>query len=375
LNFFAETENEIYLISKEKPSNELNQKIIFYAIQPINIFSYIKNKKKIFDNNNQPKTRFLTKFLNIPFVRRLIIAIRIIPVYKLIREIKPDLIHAHLLTTYGLLGAMLNFHPFCISVWGSDILIDSCGTTKYISRYILTKADVITCDGENTREALHKLGIQQNKIHFISHGIDTKKFSPSNRDLSHIERIFGKRAPVVICIRGFDPIYDSETFIRSIPRVIKEIPNVNFLIAGDGSEEHKVKNLAESLGVSSVIKFTGIIPHDILPAYLASSDVYVSASLSDGGVAISTFEAMASGVPPIVTDVGDNHIWIKNRENGFIIPVRNPECLAEKIIYLLNHPEERFRFGVINRAIVTENQDYYKEMEKVHVLYKNLVKR
>jgi glycosyltransferase involved in cell wall biosynthesis len=134
-----------------------------------------------------------------------------------------------------------------------------------------------------------------------------------------------------------------------------------------------LKTMAKSLGVIDSIKFVGSIPHDELPYYLTSSDVYVSTSLSDGGIALSTLEAMACEVAPVVTDVGNNKKWIKDGKNGFIIGVKDSKTLAEKIIYLLRNEDVRIKFGNINRKIVEEKQNYVKEMEKMEKLYKDIV--
>jgi glycosyltransferase involved in cell wall biosynthesis len=295
---------------------------------------------------------------------------------NLVTAIKPDLLHAHFVTHYGYWGSKSGFHPFVVTGWGDDVLIHPKKTgLAYLVKHALRSADLITCDGENSFNAIMDLGINPEKIHLITHGVDTKKFSPLARDPSLFEQIFGNNWPVVLCIRGFNPIYDPETLIKAIPLVVKQEPQINFMIAGNGYEGEKIKSLAQHLEILSSIDFCGWIPHDNLPPYLASADIYVSVSLSDGGVAVSTFEAMSSGRAVIVTDIGDNHIWIHDDVNGYIIPVRSPEQLAEKILYLVRHPEISSRFGATNRALVEKKQDYYKEMEKVHILYKNLVKR
>jgi phosphatidylinositol alpha-1,6-mannosyltransferase len=218
------------------------------------------------------------------------------------------------------------------------------------------------------------LGIARDKVQLIYHGVDTKKFSPVKRDPDLFFQIFGNSWPVVTCIRGFNPIYDPETFIRAIPLIINEVPETNFLIGGKGFKETRIRTLADNLKVSRYIRFCGQTPHEKIPPYLASSDVYVSVSLSDGGVAVSTFEAMASGVAVVVSDVGDTRLWINDHENGFVVPVRSPAIVAEKVVSLLLNPALRAIYGQSNRTLIEQQQDYYKEMEKVHTLYKDLVK-
>jgi len=104
-------------------------------------------------------------------------------------------------------------------------------------------------------------------------------------------------------------------------------------------------------------------------------DVYVSTSLSEAEIVASTAEAMACGLPVIVTDVADNKKWIDNGVNGFVVPVKDPKSLAEKIIYLLQDEDIRKQFGKINRKIIEERNNYYTEMEKMEDIYKKLVQR
>ena len=84
----------------------------------------------------------------------------------------------------------------------------------------------------------------------------------------------------------------------------------------------------------------GWIAHDELPKYLTSADIYVSTSLSDGA-SVSLVEAMACGLPVVTTDAGDAGKWIEDGRNGFIVPTKSPELLAEKIAYLLENKDLR----------------------------------
>jgi glycosyltransferase involved in cell wall biosynthesis len=306
------------------------------------------------------------------------LAISPIAVKNMIQQIKPDIVHAHYATQYGFCGAFSGFHPFVLSVWGSDILVDPGKNRAYreMVRYALRHADLITCDGENYSEAFVQFGTDLEKVKIIYHGIDTRQFSPTKRDRSVFSDLsVSDTTPVVIFIRGFFSVYDPETLIRSFPSVIREIPEAHFILIGEGDQKQSAINLVHDLGVSSAVSFVGWIPHDRLPEYLASADVYVSTSLSDGGAVVSTLEAMASGLPPVVTDVGDHRIWVQDGKNGFVIPPKDPETLAERIIILLKDRDMRRTFGIHNRAIVEEQGDYYREMAKMEKIYEILVMR
>ena len=118
----------------------------------------------------------------------------------------------------------------------------------------------------------------------------------------------------------------------------------------------------------------GKVEESEMVTYLQLSDIYVSTSISESGLASSTAEAMACELPVINTDTGDINLWIKNGEGGFIIPTESPKILAEKIIYLLKYEKERTKFGKINRKIIKERNNYYKEMAKMENVYEKLVK-
>ena len=314
-------------------------------------------------------------------VRSATFPLKIASIYRiraLIKRIEPDIVHAHYVINYGLFGALCNFRPFVITAWGSDVLIVPearlISTIKgFIAKYTLKKADSITCDARHMKEAMVRLGVSPDNVNIIFFGVDTRKFSPGQKSETLRAQLGVYDSPAVISLRNLESIYDIESLIKSAPLVLKEIPETRFLIAGKGSEEKRLRELAKSLGVSESVKFIGFVQNDKLPEYLNSMDVYVSTSLSDAGIAASTAEAMACGLPVIVTDVADNRVWVEDGVNGFVIPVKDPKLLAERIIHLLKNEDIRRRFGNINRKVIEERNDYYKEMAKIEDIYKKLV--
>ena len=342
--YFAERGHEVHVISFEQPDVDLNGS---------NIHIVKTNKKYLYIS-------FLYKALQFR---------------RIINEIKPDIVHAHYVTKYGVIGALTGFHPIVITAWGSDILIAAKGFKKWLIKYALKRADRITCDGENSKYAMVNLGENSQKIRIIFHGVDVQKFKSTQKSKKLSEDLEIFDSPVIICLRNLEPLYDVESLILAIPQVLKKVPKAKFVIAGKGSQEAYLRRLTKSLEVDGTVKFIGQIPHDELPKYLSSSDVYVSTSLSDGGISVSTLEAMACELAPVVTDVGDNKRWIKDGKNGFIVPIKNTKALAERIIYLLKNPDIRKEFGMSNRKIIEEKQNYEREMEKMENIYIELIER
>ena len=316
-------------------------------------------------------------------IRNATFPLKVASIYRiktLIKKMEPDILHAHYVTNYGLFGALCNFNPFVITAWGSDILIVPesrliSAIKRYIATYTLKKADSVTCDAEHMKETMKRLGVPEEKIKLIYFGIDTRRFSPGQKSEKLKVRLGVYNSPTIITLRNLRPVYDVESLIKSVPLVLKEIPESKFIIAGKGPEEERLKELAKSLGVSDSVKFIGFIPNDELPEYLNSMDVYVSTSLSDAGIAASTAEAMSCGLPVIVTDVADNKEWVEDGITGFVVPTKDPKLLAEKVIYLLQNENVRKKFGKISRKIIEERNNYHKEMGKMEKIYKELVRR
>jgi len=333
INYFLGKGHEIHLISLEKPQPGLDKRINLYLGSIFNLFHFI----------------------------------------KLIKRIRPDIIHAHYAGFNGLIAAFSGVRPFVLTAWGSDILVAGQSMVKRpLVKFVLNRAGLITCDAEHLKKAMVKMGVSSQKIKIIRFGVDTKKFlaGPRNQELKNKLGLIGFQS--VISLRNFEPIYDIETLIKAAPLVLKEIPKIKFMLMGRGSHEKELKQLVKKLNLEPNVIFLARVLNDEIPDYLRLADVYVSTSLSDAGIASSTAEAMACELPVVVTDFGENRKWVESGENGFVIPVKSPEILAEKIIYLLKNNEVGKQFGRISREVIKEKNDYYGEMSKVEKIYNQL---
>lgn len=290
---------------------------------------------------------------------------------KILEETKPDLMHIHSVGTYGLLGALTGFKPIVMTPWGTDILLPSF-LKRLLLKFTLRQAQLLTCDGDNTTQALIDFGVAPEKIKMIRFGTDIEKFKPLQENRN--QRI-ENRTIKIISLRTLIPIYDVETLIKAAAIVVKATPEVKFIIAGDGDQKEHLIPLSKNLGLSPQhIEFIGKYRNENLPKMLNEVDIYVSTSLSDSGLSASTAEAMASGLPVIVSDSGDNRQWVDDNKGGFVIPLKSPEILAEKIIYLLKNKAFLKSFGEYNRKIIEEKNNYYREMGKLEKLYEEIIK-
>ncbi|MDP2729873.1 MAG: glycosyltransferase family 4 protein [Dehalococcoidales bacterium] len=350
LSYFADKGHDVHLITSLEPSDNIDN-VKLHLLKRIG-----------------PRLRVINYLINsVPMLLQF---------KSLIKSIEPDILHAHYIMETSLLAALGGFHPFIVTTWGSDVLIAprKSRMSGWVAKFVLKRADLVTCDAEHIKEPLTGLGADPRKIKLIYFGTDTEKFKPMPKDERLAKELGTPGSPTIISLRRFEPIYNVETLIRAVPLVLGEVPEAKFLLVERGSQQEMLKGLAESLGVSSRVIFTGLVPPDELPRYLNLADIYVSTSLSDAGLASSTAEAMACGLPVVITDFGDNGKWVQDGVNGFIIPQKAPQELASKIIALIKDEEMRKRFGKKNRGIITERSDWQKEMAKMGRLYEELAK-
>jgi glycosyltransferase involved in cell wall biosynthesis len=307
--------------------------------------------------------------------------LKIVSIYRikaLINRIKPDILHAHYVTNYGLFGALCNFNPFVVTAWGSDVFIVPEARfvsmiKKYIAIYTLRKADLITSDSLFSNRTIGGFGVDEEKVKLIVLGVDLRLFHQiENSEEFKKELHIPQNCQVVISTRNLEPVYDVSTLIKAIPYVVDERPNTYFLIVGEGTLRHQLEELTSKLGVAKSVRFVGSVLNREMPRFLGASDIFVSTSLSDTR-SVSLLEAMANGLPAVVTDLEGNKECVKEGVNGFLFAKGDFKVLAEKIIYLLRDEDTRRRFGIINRQYVEKEGSYEKEMGKMEKLYKGLV--
>ncbi len=345
LKFFADRGHEIVWVTLAPPLAEAADLILrtkFYEIRP------------------SPLTDINGRFAN------LLLPFAVLKLRGIIRREKPDLMHIHSAGTYGFTGTFTGFHPIMLTPWGSDILLTP-KSRKWLVEKMVRNADIFTVDGDNTTEKLIAYGAQKEKIHFIRFATDINKFSPPRQRPNDKIRI--------ISLRSLEPVYNIESILDAAKILSEKFPEkLEFLIVGSGTSEVGLKEYADSLGLinSGTVIFKGRVKGDDLPDLLRSSHIYVSTATSDSGLASSTGEAMATGTAVVVTDAGDNKKWIIDYENGFVIPQRNPQALAEKLEYLIRNPDKREEFGAKERDLIVEKYNYEKEMAKVEALYREM---
>lgn len=293
----------------------------------------------------------------------------------LIGETEIDLIQIHSLGSYALIGIMLNPARKLVSTpWGSDILLYGLNPIKkYVIEKIVARSDRFTCDSLEVKQKLVQLGAKGSDISVINFGINTDKFIPilPKPDFPELKIPFNSK--ILISTRSLEKIYDVKTILKAFMSVKASIPNVHLIIVGGGSKQKSLRKYAEKNGISKDVTFVGKVSNTDLVKYLNFADIYISAALSDAGIAASTAEAMSCKLVTIITRVRENDKWISDGINGFLFEPKNSFELGQKIKKALElDTENRSRMTNQARQTILSRNNFDTEMAKVIAIYTEL---
>jgi len=336
-------------------------------------YSEDQNGIKVYRFPFLARNKLLIEYRRIPYLRMIFYYVSgfLLTVYVILKN-RCNLIHVHWAIPTGLIGVWagkLLKKPVVVTIHGSDFRMAterSSFLTK-IFLYVCQRTKQIMCVSELQKKKIEEMGIWKEKMLTFPMGID-KSFLEAGRNRT--ERLKG-RLHTVLSNRNLLPLYNVSLLIRAIPTVLKEEPLTKFIIAGDGQEKEALSEEAKNLKVSSFVEFLGRVPHEKMADLLAQAEVYVSTSLYDG-TSVSLLEAMGSGAFPIVADIPANREWITNGQNGFLVPVKEEEYLASRIIDAIRNQALREKSRIENLSIV-EKALWPVIIRKVKEVYSGLL--
>ena len=230
-------------------------------------------------------------------------------------------------------------------------------------------ADFTVCVSEAVRQRLVvEYGYPAHKTVTIRNGIDLAFFRPSNgAEPEPTEPLVSSAGDPVrmICVARLSRAKRLDLLLEALALVAKDHSQWECTIVGGGPLEAELRRKAAALGLSSAVRFTGHVD-DVRP-FLAKADMFVLSSEKEG-LPLSLLEAMAFGLPCVVTDVGGNREIVLHQRTGLVVEFGSATKLAEAITHLLMHPEERRRMGQEARRHAYEHFDAGQQFERYRML-------
>lgn len=290
-------------------------------------------------------------------------------VKALLKQIKPDIFHSLYATSYGITGALCNYHPYLITALGSDILVSPDESVGYriLLKYAFKRAEKITVVAEHMRDAAIKLGAKPENVIAIPMGVDQNVFNTKNRSLPE-DRF------QLVSTRNFEPIYNIPDLLKAVHQVLPEIPNIHVNLLGAGNLKDELVQMTKDLGLENHVTFVGKKTQPEMVSYLDTSHVFVTLSSSDGNN-ISLNEGMACGTWNIATDIPANTQWIEDGKNGFLIPINDVDLLAKKLIESRDRYKElTAQAAPINERLLQKSGIWQNNMKQMEAVYHQLLK-
>lgn len=291
----------------------------------------------------------------LPFIRRII------------KEEKPDIVHSHYISSYGLLGVLSGFKPLVSSVWGTDIVKFPRFSPlhKAAIKYVLSKSTKILATSDFLA---NEIGLYSSKNVEITHfGVDISKFNPKENSSNDNEITIG-------IVKNLESNYGIDLLLKVFSSVISKVKDkkVKLIIAGDGTKASEFKEIAQSLNLNGEVKFLGRVPNNEIQSVHNLCDFEVYPSLFEA-FGVSVIEASACGVPVIATNIGGLPAIIINNETGLLIEPGNFTMLEEAMLKMINDKDLREKLGKAARNHIVKNYNFDDSVNKVISIYNSVL--
>jgi glycosyltransferase involved in cell wall biosynthesis len=350
-------------------------------------------------------------------VPRLVLDLR-----RVIKEIKPDLIHAGPIQTCAFLVALSGFRPLLSMSWGFDLMQDAERNAwwRWLTRYTLRHSTYFTSDAQVTRRKAVEYGMDPERTVVFPWGVDLKHFSPQRLAISkktlatenrksktlaprspawrlgatqagrepvgarrpgaHLPRaqvpgsagVINRKSFTLFCNRAWEPRYGVDVLAKAFVKVAQQRKDVSLLLLAGGSQAQTIRQILMNGGVMERVQFGGQVSQTDLPRWYHIADLFISPSHVDGS-SVSLMEALACGLPALVSDIPANQEWVREGINGWLFPDGDAQALAAKVLAVLAQRKKLPQIGRAARRSAEERADWKKNFRVLLEAYERTV--
>lgn len=280
-----------------------------------------------------------------------------------------DVLHAHF-------GPVANSFRFAKTLWQAPMIVSFHGydfSTRPRSegrdmyRKLFDTVDAVTVNSEYTRQQVEKLGCPVAKLYKLPVGFDPIEIPFRERTRRPDESIR------ILTLARLTEIKGHEYALRAVAKLRERHPAIRYDIVGDGPLRKKLEQLIGQLGLQETVTLHGACVGAELKRFLAEAHLFVLASVNvEGdreGQGLVLQEAQAAGLPVVATIHGALPEGMLPGRSGFLVPERDVDALAERLDYLVKHPEMWPKMGRDGRRFVEGHYDIRKLNSVLEGLY------
>lgn len=350
LSSLAKTKHEVFFLQLEAPRRQTEDRSVPAQIQQI----VWAGGKREFRWRDLPRLTFDLR--------------------RLTREIQPDLIHAGPVQPCAFMAVLSGFRPVLTMSWGYDLVLEADRNRwmRWVTRYTLKRSAFFISDANISRDKAIAFGMNPHKTVIFPWGIDLKSFYPNSSAAK--SSTANRKSFTLFCNRTWEAIYGVEVLARAFVKVAATHPNVNLVLLGGGSQGTKIRQILMNGGVLDRVHFGGHVAQADLPRWYQMADLYISPSHVDGS-SVSLMEALASGLPCLVSDIPGNQEWIEDGVNGWLFRDGDVDDLAERIRNAMKNRRSFKKIGEAARRTAEQKADWKKNFGKLLEAYEKVFSR
>ncbi|MDO9464860.1 MAG: glycosyltransferase family 4 protein [bacterium] len=297
----------------------------------------------------------------------------------LFNNAKPDLIYERY-ELYGSAGMKLaqKFNiPFILEVnaallWGPKRRLNFRPLARYVENNIFRSAGAIIITTDNLRDYVIRKGVDKSKVFEVPDGVDSEKFNPEISGSPIRKKYKLEKKQIVGFVGSLSKRQGLSLFLDAAEKCKQQIPDIHFLIVGEGFEEHKLKNFVKNNKLENIVTFTGAVSHNDIPAYIAAMDITVLPNMSIYSSPVKIFEYMAMAKPTIAPAQGQMNRFFENEKEILLIKPGDQEQLANNITKLFSDPALRKRLGSNARYKVSNSYTWEHNAKRILEIYRTI---
>lgn len=293
-----------------------------------------------------------------------------------LRETECDLLvcHGYKADILGLIAARSTRTPVVSVSRGWTGHTRKVRLNEALDRRFLRFMDAVVCVSEGQAVKVRRAGVSSKLTRVIHNAIDPGRFAISKCGSAGRAGEFFSAAidTLVVGIGRLSPEKGFDDFIAAAEMVIREAPQVGFLLIGDGPLREELQRAIDERGLASRIVLTGF--RDDVDRILSTADILAQSSHTEGLPNV-ILEAAAAQLPVVATAVGGTPEVVADGETGYLVPARDPRAMAERLLALVRSPELRSRMGSAGRAQVAAHFSFDRQGEDYVRLFEEFAGR
>ncbi len=240
-----------------------------------------------------------------------------------------------------------------------------------VGRLPFAMADRIIAVSEWVKYDIAKYCINERKIVPVHNGINVNEFKPSEE--TNVRMKYGIDGPMLLFVGRMITQKGVPYLIEAMPLVLEKHPRTKVLLVGRGNSLESLKKKVKAMGLEDSVIFSGYMSEEMLKEAYGTCDVFVLPSVWEV-LPIAILEAMASRKPVVCTNAGGDAELVEDGLNGYVVRMRDPKALAEKVNALLDDPEKRAQMGKASRKRAEEEFDWKLIAARTKQVYEELLR-